>query len=182
LLNYKPIVIYTTAYDQYAIDAFEQASIDYLLKPYPLSRLKAAVDKARTHWLGKKQIETHVVSPIPNENNTMPPPRLISKNGERITILSAEDVSYFTSEKGQTFAMAENKQRLLSETLDQLEKIMDSNNYVRVHRSYMININQIKEIQRWFNGKLMIIMNDEQKTEISTSRAGAEKLKQLLRI
>ena len=181
LLDYKPLIIYTTAYDKYAIEAFEHASIDYLLKPYPLSRLKSAVDKARTHWLGQKQekatiIESHLV---PNMSaNT---PRLVSKNGERITILSADNITYFTSYKSQTFAIIEETKHNLSETLDQLEDMLDDNNYVRVHRSYMVNVNKIKEIQRWFNGKLMIIMQDKQQTEISTSRSGAEKLKQLLR-
>ena len=63
-----------------------------------------------------------------------------------------------------------------------LEQALPSSEFVRIHRSYLINIDKVKEIQRWFNGKLMVIMNDEAKTELSTSRAGADKLKQLLGI
>ena len=181
LLNYQPLIIYTTAYDQYAIEAFEQASIDYLLKPYPLSRLKAAIDKARTHWLGQQRATS-----LPYEPNTGhetdKTSRLVSKQGERIKILSSDEVFYISSQNSQTFASDGSKQHALEDPLSQLEQSLEQSKFVRIHRSYIINLDKIKEIQRWFNGKLMVIMNDDKLTQLSTSRAGADKLKKQLNL
>jgi len=177
LLTHKPMVIFTTAYDQYAIAAFEQASTDYLLKPFPLARLKNAIDKAYTVFLQK---EVSQVNSEPVKSPQQPIKRLISKTGERMIILSPDDIFYIKSEQGNSFAVNDDKQHYLNETLDQLELNLSASQYVRIHRSYLVNIDKIKEIQRWFNGKLMVIMADDEKTELSTSRAGADKLKQVL--
>ncbi len=178
LLEHKPQIIFTTAYDHYAIAAFEQASTDYLLKPFPLARLKAAIDKAQTQFLNQITHETHTSNYKLNQNVKVK--RLISKNGERMTILVPEHLVYIKSEQGTCFAKNQDKQHLLSETLDQLEQSLDPDIFVRIHRSYLINIDKVKEIQRWFNGKLMVIMADNENTELSTSRKGADKLKKLL--
>lgn len=186
-LDYRPLIIFTTAYDQFAIQAFEQSSTDYLLKPFPLGRLKDAIDKARKQLLNTLQIENYQTK---NENNdyesyistATPLQRLVSKNGERMTILKPNDLLYIKSSQGNSLAWDGEKSHYLSEKLDQLELSLASSQFVRIHRSYLINVDRIKEIQRWFNGKLMVIMNDEQKTELSTSRAGADKLKQFLGI
>lgn len=177
LLTYKPMVIFTTAYDQYAIEAFEQASTDYLLKPFPLARLKSAVDKAYTAFLQKEVLQNQSE---PDKNSCSEVKRLISKNGERMIILSPDDIFYIKSEQGNSFAVNDEKQHYLNETLDQLELSLNTSQFVRIHRSYLVNIDKIKEIQRWFNGKLMVIMADPQKSELSTSRAGADKLKHVL--
>jgi len=180
LLNYQPLIIYTTAYDEFAIQAFEQSSTDYLLKPYPLSRLKAAIDKAEQQLSNQRQLKKLTQENSFSLNKTSETKRLISKNGERIIILSPPELLYIKSEQGKCFASDGAKMHLLNETLDQLELSLQSEQFIRIHRSYLINIDKIKEIQRWFNGKLMIIMADENKTELSTSRAGAEKLKSVL--
>lgn len=180
LLNYQPLIIYTTAYDQFAIQAFEQSSTDYLLKPYPLSRLKSAIDKAQKQLSNQKKIEETPQDNSFKLNSVSETKRLISKNGERIILLAPTELFYIKSEQGKCFASDGDKLHLLSDTLDQLEQSLLASQFIRIHRSYLINIDKIKEIQRWFNGKLMIIMADEKKTELSTSRAGADKLKQEL--
>jgi two-component system LytT family response regulator/two-component system response regulator LytT len=189
LLDYKPLVIFTTAYDQFAIHAFEQSAIDYLLKPFPIARLKHAIDKAKKQFLN--EFQSHKLQELPSplvNNNTAdidlssvePIKRLVSKNGERMTILLPKDLLFIKSSQGNCLAWDGEKNHYLSEKLDYLEQALSSAEFVRIHRSYLINIDKVKEIQRWFNGKLMVIMNDETKTELSTSRAGADKLKLLL--
>lgn len=186
LLNYKPLVIFTTAYDQFAIQAFEHSSTDYLLKPFPLPRLKDAIDKAKKHFLNEFQSHSAASqSFLSNEGDSNqlsidPIKRLVSKNGERMTILSPKELLFIKSSQGNSLAWDGEKNHYLSEKLDVLEQGLSSSEFVRIHRSYLINVDKVKEIQRWFNGKLMVIMNDEASTELSTSRAGAEKLKQLL--
>lgn len=185
-LNYHPIIIFTTAYDKFAIQAFEKSSTDYLLKPFPLPRLKAALDKAAEklqHQHLVAQAETSSNQPIATFEFTKNKlNKLISKNGERISLLSPLDIKFIKSEQGNSLAWNGEKFNYLSDTLDQLEHDLTPQGFVRIHRSYLVNVEHIKEIQRWFNGKLMIIINDGNKTELSSSRAGAEKLKQLLDI
>ncbi len=176
LLHYQPIIIYTTAYDQFAIQAFEKSSTDYLLKPYPLARLKSALDKAEKK-LQQQTAAQYAYALSPNKIN-----KLISKNGERISLLSPSELKFIKAEQGNSLAWDGEKHHYLTDTLDQLEQQLSSKGFVRVHRSYLVNIEHIKEIQRWFNGKLMVIINDNNKTEISTSRTGANNLKQLLGI
>lgn len=184
LLNYQPIIIYTTAYDQFAIEAFENASTDYLLKPFPIARLKKALAKAQQQ-LEQQRAHCQVNSPEHEQTfalteNTLN--KLISKNGERIFLLSPADIKFIKSEQGNSLAWNGDTFHHLSDTLDQLEHALVAKNFVRIHRSYLVNVDHIKEIQRWFNGKLMVIVNDDIKSELSTSRAGADKLKQLLHI
>ena len=171
------MIIYTTAYDQFAIQAFEQASTDYLLKPFPLARLKKALDKAKLSI--KYQRDTQEANAF-TLNQTGEKKRLISKHNDRITLLSPDHLYFIKSEQGTSIASNGEQTYQLGETLDQLEIALASEEYVRIHRSYLVNIDKIKEIQPWFNGKLMVIMKDHEQTELSTSRSGAEKLKQYL--
>jgi len=186
LLNYKPLIIFTTAYDQYAIQAFEQSSTDYLLKPFPLGRLKDAIDKAKKQLFNALQTEeSRLTKKNQNTDNvnlqsTECIQRLVSKQGERMIILKPNEILFIKSSQGNCLAWDGESNHYLSEKLDVLEQGLSQSAFVRIHRSYLINIDKVKEIQRWFNGKLMVIMNDQAKTELSTSRAGADKLKQLL--
>jgi DNA-binding LytR/AlgR family response regulator len=189
LLNYKPLVIFTTAYDQFAIQAFEQSSTDYLLKPFPLARLKDAIDKAKQQFLSgfqtnnRQELKNNAVDNQTTDidlNPVEPIKRLVSKNGERMTIISPKNLFFIKSSQGNCLAWDGKQNHYLSEKLDFLEQALPPSEFVRIHRSYLINVDKVKEIQRWFNGKLMVIMNDEVKTELSTSRTGADKLKQLL--
>lgn len=173
LLSHKPCIIYTTAFDNYAIQAFEVDSVDYLLKPYPLGRLKQAIDKVKARLApAKAKTETYL----------SPAKRLVSKCGDRIHLMKIEDIAFFRADSGATRAYQFDRSYPVSDSLDQLEKDLDSNTFIRLHRSYLVNIDHIKEIQRWFNGKLMVLINDENTTELSTSRAGAEKLRNILKI
>lgn len=186
LLSYQPIIIYTTAYDQFAIQAFEKSSTDYLLKPFQLARLKSAIDKADEKLRQQKLVEELTAGDIkqtqPFEVTSLKSKKLVSKNGERILLLSPNDLKFIKSEQGNSLAWNGEKFFYLSDTLDQLEVSLADEGFIRIHRSYLVNIEHIGEIQRWFNGKLMLIVNDENKTELSTSRAGADKLKQTLGI
>jgi len=181
LLDHKPQIIFTTAYDQYAIQAFENSSTDYLLKPFPAARLKTAIDKARVNHTNK-QLSLNSTREAYTIKQTSEKTRLISKQNDRITLLYPENIYFIKSEQGTSLASNGDNLLILSETLDQLEIALEKEQFVRIHRSYLINLDKIKEIQRWFNGKLMVIIDDDNKTELSSSRSGADKLKQVLGI
>ena len=141
-----------------------------MLKPFPLARLKDALDKAKKQFLSEFTVDNtqeEQSSSINNNTDNIDPiesiKRLISKDGERMTILSPKDLFFITSSQGNCLAWDGEKNHYLSEKLDFLEQGLSSSDFVRIHRSYLINIDKVKEIQRWFNGKLMVIMNDEEK-------------------
>lgn len=183
LLDYHPVIIYTTAYEQYAVSAFEKSSLDYLLKPYPLSRLKAAIEKAVAVVENQRKLHQQDTALAPMFTSSTPElKKLVSKQGDRIFLLSPSEIKFIKSEQRSTLAWHQGKFLHLGDTLDQLEAQLEQQNFIRIHRSYMINLDHVKEIQRYFNGKLMVIINDENNTELSTSRAGADKLKALLNI
>ncbi|GHF83894.1 LytR/AlgR family response regulator transcription factor [Thalassotalea marina] len=181
LLDYQPLIIFTTAYDQYAIQAFEKSSIDYLLKPFPLGRLKSAIEKATAQLATQRDAcayqnkEQQVFNLQSGQQK-----KLVSKNGDRIFLLKPEHLKFIKSEQGNTLAWDGERFSHINDSLDQLEQSLAAQQFVRVHRGYLVNLDHVSEIQRWFNGKLMLIIDDDKKTEISTSRAGAEKLKSLI--
>ncbi|WP_448564604.1 LytR/AlgR family response regulator transcription factor [Thalassotalea ganghwensis] len=183
LLDYQPVIIYTTAYDQFAVNAFEKSSLDYLLKPYPLVRLKQALEKAKLR-ITQREAAAHLNKKpqLKNNKSIATLNKLISKKGERMRIISPNNIIYISSEQSSVSAWDGKKFFPLDNSLENLEQNLSAHNFIRIHRSYLINIDFIKEIQRWFNGKLMIIMNDQIKTELTTSRTGANKLKMILGI
>ena len=132
LLDYKPLIIFTTAYDNFAIQAFEQSSTDYLLKPFPLSRLIAALDKAKAAIL----MQRNNIDSVENSENKIAASytlnqyvgvkRLNSKNGESIKTLSPSELFFIKAEQGNSLAWDGENHHCLSETLDQLEQAFES--------------------------------------------------------
>lgn len=172
MFEHQPFVIFTTAYDKYALQAFENRALDYLLKPYSLARLQEAISRVRVKHQ-EKQTEIYAEKEHVN--------KLVSYIGERMYMLSPNDVCFFKAEQKTTMAFDQQKSWPMRETLDQLEAKLPAQQFVRIHRSYLVNVDHIQEMQRWFNGKLMLIIANEQHSEISTSRAGAERIKQLFK-
>ena len=176
-LKHQPKVVFTTAYDQYAIKAFEEDSIDYLLKPVEADRLEKTIKKlqqaqqALPDYLSlaalmkrlevKKDIKTLTV-----------------KIGDKILLIKLESIIYIEAEDKYVFLhTADGKKRLTDFTIGSLEqKLPDL--FVRIHRSYMINSDHIKEIRRSFNGAFVFVMNNIENTRLSSSRANGEALRE----
>lgn len=135
--------------------------------------MKQAIDKVKARLASSEANTKTYLSPAK---------RLVSKCGDGIHLMKIEDIAFFRADNGATLAYQFDKTYPVSDSLDQLENDLDSDMFIRLHRSYLVNIDHIKEIQRWFNGKLMVLMNDKSTTELSTSRAGAEKLRHILKI
>ncbi len=159
-------VIFTTAYDQYAVKAFERAAVDYLLKPFSLTRLKMALARVK------------ITAEQPSSTTAFTNKPLSSRVGDKTRLLPLEDLSLITTQEGQTYALCGAKRHPVDYSLDELATGLPEH-FVRVHRSCIANIHQILEIERWFNGNLLLKFkgNNEQ---ITTSRSGTAKLKQLL--
>ncbi|WP_440056939.1 LytR/AlgR family response regulator transcription factor (plasmid) [Pseudoalteromonas sp. T1lg65] len=167
VLDFKPYIIFTTAYSEFAVEAFEHDALDYLLKPFPLSRLKSALDKAEAR-----------LTPLQQRQPAFK--RLVSKQAERISFVEPNDIYYISAGNSGAIAHTEAGNKPLTLSLEQLEQRLAAEQFVRLHRGYLVNLDHVKEIQRYFNGKLAVIINDAHATELITSRSGAEKLKLLL--
>ena len=179
-----PQVVFTTAYDQYAVRAFEVNAVDYLLKPVDKSRLEKAVQKV------KKQLEAKIPSEerIRELLNMVAPAsqkraKLLVKEKSRNILVNSEDIIYAHVSDGiVSVASKETTGETNYRTLEDLQSDLDPQVFWRVHRSYLVNINRIKEVIPWFNRTLQLKMNDRQETEIPVSRAHAKRFKEYLKL
>jgi len=199
-----PMVVFATAYDQYAIRAFEENSVDYLLKPIESERLQKTVGKIKSRTEAKANREdepgreqpSQIVSPDETKEfytqnllrllEKMQPKQemhaLSVKSGERILLIPLTDVSHFEAEEKYVFLNAlDGQQYLLNHTLTSLEEKLPTH-FLRVSRSAIINTHQIGEIQRYFNGKYLLVMRDRKTTSLQSGSTYGDAIRQLLSI
>lgn len=179
-----PLVVFTTAYDEYALKAFAEDTVDYLLKPIEDERLAKCMDKVRR--LGKflsEETESEVsVEKLQARNSDSHEPylrRIQAKIGERTILIPLENVFRFQSEEKYTTVYASNGKFIISTPLIDLEKRLDPAQFVRVHRAHLIAIDAIAEYQRLVNGHFCIKLHDKDRTVIPVSRNFVSKLHSL---
>ena len=167
-LSYKPWIIFTTAYSEYALKAFENLAIDYLVKPIEQIRFDQAIEKL-SKWEDPKNLDLSLMKDlIQNLNKPKPALSLSIKKKDKIILVDFDHVSYFQSaDKYVNVYLKNGDKHLLSKTLNQLSSTLPKN-FIRVHRSYIVNISLITEIQKYFKGKFILQLNDSQLTKITT--------------
>ena len=167
-------IIFTTAYDEYALQAFKLNSIDYLLKPIDDEELEAALKKYRQMAATKKKIaldfediKNLLVNPLEREFKK----RFTAKVGQHIKIINADEIECFYSEnKGTYAATTDGRNYLLDTTLEHLESELEPKIFFRVSRKFYVNVNHIKDIISYTNSRLKIILNHFKEQEIVVSR------------
>ncbi|MCH8843007.1 MAG: response regulator transcription factor [SAR324 cluster bacterium] len=181
-----PMVIFTTAFDKYAIKAFEVHALDYLLKPIPAKRLNVAIGRALAQigqnapgsdpdW--RKRMLEAVDAISPTKAITRVPVRL----GERIQLVEVTDVLWFyVQDKLVSLVTREGESDTHFTTINEIERKLDPDVFFRIHRSTVININHIREIRTWFHGTLKVVMDDEASTELDVSREHSRRLRKQL--
>ena len=179
-----PHIIFATAYDQYAVEAFEVNAVDYLLKPLDPARLDVAVERARKRVTSAQplgdQLEKIVQMVAERQSRKE---RLAIKVDERFLLVQAEEIIY-ASLNGDTITVATGQLSGTSNfrTLDELQARLDPEQFWRVHRSHLVNINKIKEIVPWFSRNYILRMKDAQSTEIPVSRTQTKRLREYLQL
>jgi two-component system response regulator LytT len=187
-------IIFVTAFDQHAIEAFEVNAVDYLLKPVDPARLEVAVDRARRRITSDRsmargdgapgsinaQLEKIVQLVTERQNRRE---RLAIKVGERFLLVQAEEVIY-ASLADEAITVVTNQHAGTSNyrTLDELQARLDPSVFWRVHRSHLVNINKIKEIVPWFSRNYLLRMKDAKATEIPVSRTQTRRLREYLKL
>ena len=170
-----PHFILATAYDQYAIQAFRLEAMDYLLKPVDKARLAETVERVRRQLAEKPKPAEAVEAPQRT--------KLLVKSGNRSYIVDAQDVVYATIDNGLITMVASSVEGLSNyRTLEELQSALDPEVFWRVHRSYLVNINRIKEVIPWFKSSYQLRMDDKKQTEIPVSRVQTKRLRELLKL
>lgn len=181
LLSWKPQVIFTTAFNEYAIQAFDLQAIDYLLKPFSEERFKMAVEKSLKQLSGEKDNINQFKQLL---NDWKPQTdyltRIPSKIGDKIYIINEDDVVYITSEDKLVFAYLFETKFLINYTLEQLLSRLNPDKFFRIHRSTIVNMDYVKTIETWFAGGYRMIVKDNKKTELTISRSAGKLLRQKL--
>jgi two-component system LytT family response regulator len=193
----QPIVVFTTAYDQYALRAFGVNSVDYLLKPIEPEALDRALDKVERlrasaqHMPGDSVQESTEPSPTqPNLeallqqiasslHETKPdyPDRIASRLGDRLRFLDLDRVTHFYAEDKLTWAVSEGKPHCIDQTIAQLEKKLDPKKFLRIHRATIVNLAWIAEVTTLPGGALNVRLNDPKHTDLTIARDRAHQFK-----
>lgn len=180
-LTYQPLVIFTTAYTDYAIQAFETYSIDYLVKPFDAERFKKAMDKLRKFVPLKATPDYQQLEQlITQQSKTTKPFALPIKIGNSIRLMDFEDIVYLKAEDKYVRTFINDGKDYLSERSLSLLVTQLPINFIRVHRSFIINSSYIQQIQKYFKGNLVIQLNNSAETSIITGTKYVANLKSKL--
>ena len=176
-LEKSPYVIFTTAYDEYALQAFEENTVDYLMKPISEEKLSRAISKLEKILQRHESVTINLknlLKIIESKENMIK--RFSVKLGDKIFLIPDDDICFFHSEEKYTFLHTAEKEHIVSLTLKELEKRLDPEKFLRVHRAYILNIEYIKSIHQWFGGKLLIKMKNNK--EVTVSRTYVNRFKE----
>lgn len=176
-----PAVVFVTAYDEYALRAFEVHAIDYLLKPFGRERFQQTLQHARAHLerrragdLGKRLMAlVQDIKPEPQKLD-----RLVVKSGGRVFFLRTEDIVWIEAAGNYVRLHLNEDSHLFRETMNGIEARLDPRRFVRIHRSRIVNSDRIKELQPWFNGEYVVVLQNG--TRLTLSRGYREKLQERL--
>lgn len=169
-------IIFTTAYDQYAIKAFKLNSIDYLLKPIDESELKNAIEKYIGSNVRPQEPDIAALAKLLRPKNYRT--RFLGRYGHKDRILSNDEIAYFQAENKLVFAFDRKENKfLLSDTIDHLENQCDPELYFRINRSELLHIDSIKFIENYFNGRLVVTLNTNDQKQLYVSRRRVKEFK-----
>ena len=178
-----PYVVLATAFEQYAVEAFRLEAMDYLLKPVDKDRLAHSIERARRAILEKARPGTAPEQLPPAPRPSAPRTKLLVKCHNRNFIVDARDLIYATIDDGLITIVTTNLEGQSNyRTIEELQSNLDPDTFWRVHRSYLVNINRIREVIPWFKSSFQLRMDDKKQTEIPVSRVQTKRLRSLLKL
>jgi len=168
-LETAPKVIFVTAYDEYAIKAFEVNALDYLLKPVELDRLESAIEKLGESSEPPEDIQIN--APEQNGKLLRITDQIFLKDGEKCWFVKLADVRLFESHGNYVRVFFDDCKPLILKSLNKLNDRLDPDYFFRANRKYIVNLNRIEKIENWFNGGLQLTLDDGRKIEVSRRQA-----------
>jgi two-component system, LytTR family, response regulator len=190
-LDVQPFVIFTTAYDEYALRAFQVNSIDYLVKPIETAQLARALKKLdrvrpvlKPDWQRSPDLPDLLqeLAASLRVQHAGYPRRIASRVGERISFIDLDAVTHFMAHEKLTYAIVNGRRHAVDQTIAELETRLDPARFLRIHRSTLVNVDWIQEVNSWFAGKVILCLKDPQRTQIPVARDRVRALKASLGI
>src|SRR5271154_174687 len=193
-----PLVIFATAFDQYAVRAFEVNAIDYLLKPFDRARVLKAIDKARLHLaapaespgsseakldallrLFEEQVQGQVQTPRPSPSTG----KVVVRTQNRLLLVDQREICFASIDEGAITVVTPTVEGQSNcRTLEELTDQLDPETFWRAHRSFLVNIQHIREVVPWFKSTYQLRMDDPKKTEVPVSRSQTKRLRELFNL
>jgi len=177
VLDYVPAIIFTTAYDQYAIKAFEHNAVDYLLKPFSRLRFLEAIKKTRERiGTGDVKITDKLLEHIDSQSEIIH--RVVVRWGSKIHIINVNDIRYIQAEDDYVMLFTKDNKYLKQKTMKYFESHLSPNEFIRIHRSYIVRISEITQMQLYEKDSYIVILKDG--TKLPVSKGGLPDLKKKL--
>ncbi|RKD91780.1 LytR/AlgR family response regulator transcription factor [Mangrovibacterium diazotrophicum] len=177
LLDHKPDIVFTTAYDQYALKAFEINAVDYLLKPFSKDRFLSAVEKALERK-GNQESPSEKISRLSEYATGEYLDRVVVKDRHKIHIILSSHIRYIESMDDYVLIYTNEGRHMKQNTMKFFETHLDPHEFIRIHRSYIVGVSQIEEIQQYEKESYVVILKD--KTKLKVSKSGYKNLKEVL--
>ncbi len=174
-----PHVIFSTAWDQFAVEAFRLEAMDFILKPVERERLVETLERAR------RLVADRITDPAPAPVSTRPTAfnRLLVRNGARNMIVDPQELIYATIDSGViTLVTTQMEGQSSFRTLEELQAALDPDLFWRAHRSFVVNVNRIREVVPWFKSTYQLKMDDKKTSEIPVSRMQSKRLREMLNL
>ncbi|MBM3791492.1 MAG: response regulator [Acidobacteria bacterium] len=177
LIDREVEIVFVTAYDSFAIRAFEVHAADYLLKPFSAERLAQAIGNARERLGRKVRSRSDLIAEA--RGRIKPVDRVLVRDGARVHVIQAGDVDYIQAQDDYACIRSGGREHLKQESMSALEEALDPRRFVRIHRTYILNIDRLARIELYAKDSRIAILRDG--TKLPISRAGYARLKPLLR-
>jgi two-component system, LytTR family, response regulator len=184
LIGQDVAVIFVTAYDQYAMRAFDEHAVDYLLKPFAAERFQKALERARQRLGEKGSVQPPVARPVATDlaRAARPPQeflqRIVVKDGARVHIIPVDKLDYAESQDDYVSLHSQGKSYLKEQTISSLEAALDPERFVRIHRTVVVNLERVAKIEPYAKDSRVAVLSDG--AQLPVSRAGYERLRALL--
>lgn len=180
-LDAPPPVVFTTAFDSYALGAFHVDSVDYLMKPVTDEDLHRALDRIERRRATVGKDTPGLAKAIAAELGRRRPHRLASRVGHRLVFIEVDAITHVVSRNRQVFAITAQGEHLLDQSIEELERSLDQNRFVRIHRAILVNLEHVAELCGWFSGSLTVRLKDAKSTDLAVARDRVRNLKARLR-
>lgn len=178
-----PLIVFVTAYDQFALQAFEAHALDYLLKPFDDERFRKAIDRVRTQLRGQKRrdLDSRIAQLLADiRDRPRYFERLVVRSGGRILILRVDDIDWIEAAANYVKLHVGPRVYLLRETMNRLEEKLDPARFIRIHRSTIVRVDRIRELEPLFQGDYLVILHDG--SRLTSSRSYRDKLQEALNV
>jgi two-component system LytT family response regulator len=178
VIDHDPAIIFVTAYDAYALQAFEVHAVDYLLKPFSRDRLAEALDRARQR-LNRRETSASIPKLIAeSRKRALPLERILVRDGSRVHVVATRKIDYLEAQDDYVCIKSEGKEYLKQESLSSLEENLDPGQFVRIHRSYILNLERLQRLELLTKDSRVAILSNG--IRLPVSKAGYARLKPLL--